>query len=85
MTIPRCYFNKESQVLSKEIHGFSDASELAYAAVFCLRITDTSNHTQLSLVMSKSKVAPIKRLTIPHLDLCGAQLVTQLNSFKASP
>ena len=29
MTIPCCYFDKESQILSTKIHGFSDASELA--------------------------------------------------------
>ena len=69
MTIPRCYSNKESQVLSTEIHGFSDSSEVAYAAVVYLRISDTSNQTHLSLVMSKSKVAPIKWLTIPRLEL----------------
>ena len=78
MTIPRCYFNKESQVSTTEIHGFSDASELAYAAVVYLRTTDTSNQTHMSLVMSKSKVAPIKRLTIPRLELCGAQLLAKL-------
>ena len=33
MTIPRCYFDKDSQALSTEIHEFSDASKLAYAAV----------------------------------------------------
>ena len=60
----RCYyFNKESQVVTTEIQGFSDASELAYAAMVCLRISDASNHTRVSLVMSKSKVAPIKRLS----------------------
>ena len=72
--IPRCYFDKKSQVLSTEIHGFSDAS----AAVVYLRITDASNYTHISLVMSKSRVAPIKRLTIPRLELCGAQLLAQL-------
>ena len=75
LSIPCCYFDKESQVLLTEIHGFSDASELAYAAVVYLRVTDTSNRSLVSLVMSKSKVAPIKRLTIPRLELCGAQLL----------
>ena len=61
-----------------EIHGFSDASEAAYAAVVYLRITDESGNVRASLVMSKTKVAPIKRLTIPRLELCGAQLLAQL-------
>lgn len=65
-------------MLTTEIHGFSDASEVAYAAVVYLRISDTFNRTHLSLVMSKSKVAPIKRLTIPRLELCGAQLLARL-------
>ena len=76
--IPRCYFNKKSQPRSMEIHGFADASEVAYAAVVYLRITDESDNAQTSLVISKTKVAPIKRLTIPRLELCGAQLVAQL-------
>ena len=77
-SIPRCYFNKQSQPCFMEIHGFSDASEAAYAAVVYLRITDETEIAQTSLVMSKTKVAPIKRLTIPRLELCGAYLLARL-------
>lgn len=46
--------------------------------VVYLRITDTFSKTQVSLVSSKTKVATIKKLTIPRLELCGAYLLTQL-------
>ena len=61
-----------------ELHGFCDASEQAYAAVISLRMKDLDGRTQVSLVTSKTKVAPIKRLTIPCLELCGAYLLAQL-------
>ena len=76
--IPRCHFDKSTQIASLELHGFSDASEKAYAAVVYLRTTDTFGRIQVSLVSSKTKVAPIKRLTIPRLELCGAYLLAQL-------
>ena len=58
--IHRCYFDKSSHVKSSELHGFCDASELAYAAVVYLQITGSHGDIQVSLVMSKTKVAPIK-------------------------
>ena len=61
-----------------ELHGFYDASEQAYAAVIYLCMMDMDGGIQVSLVTSKTKVAPIKRLTIPHLELCGAYLLAQL-------
>ena len=76
--ISRCYFSKETRIVSTELHGFCDASEQAYAAVVYLRMTDTDGNTQIVLVTSKTKVAPIKRLTIPRLELCGTQLLAQL-------
>lgn len=57
---------------------FSDASELAYAGVVYLQMVDANGDIHTSLVMSKTKVAPIKRLTIPWLELCGAHLLAQL-------
>ena len=76
--LPRCYFDKSTDPALIEMHGFSDASEAAYSAVVYLRITDKSGNVQTSLVSSKTKVAPIKRLSIPRLELCGAQLLAQL-------
>lgn len=77
--IPRCYFSQHITSPSFELHGFSDASEAAYAAVVYLRVTDAADDSvQTSLVISKTKVAPLKKLTIPRLELCGAQLLAQL-------
>ena len=77
-TIPRCYFPKESLVTSTQLHGFSDASEDAYSAVVYLRIVDSQEDVHISLVTSKTKVSPIKRQSIPRLELCGALLLARL-------
>ena len=76
--VPRCYFDTSSQIISFELHGFCDASEYAYAAVVYLRMTDSHGNVEVTLVTSKTKVAPIKRLTIPRLELCGAYLLAHL-------
>ena len=76
--IPRCYHPKYANIAFKQLHGFSDASEQAYAGVVYLRMVDTNGQVHTSLVIAKTKVAPIKRISIPRLELCCAQLVAQL-------
>ena len=76
--IPRCHFPDQANIVTVELHGFSDASEHAYAGVVYLRLIDSSGDVHISIVTSKTKVAPIKRLTIPCLELCGAYLLAQL-------
>ena len=73
-----CYFPKEAEIVSTELHGFSDASESAYAGVVYLRMLDSKGRVHTSLVASKTKVAPIKRLTVPRFELCSAHLLTKL-------
>ena len=76
--IPR-YINYSIQVTSIELHGFCDASEQAYGAVVYSKITTRSGDTNICLLTGKSKVAPIKsKLTIPRLELCGAELLSKL-------
>ncbi len=48
------------------------------ACVVYLRMIDVDGNLHVSLVISKTKVAPIKRLSIPRLELCGAHLLAKL-------
>ena len=41
-------------------------------------MTDSIGKVHISLVMAKTKVAPIKRLTIPRLELCGPHLLARV-------
>ncbi|KAJ0182606.1 hypothetical protein K1T71_001975 [Dendrolimus kikuchii] len=61
-----------------QLHGFADASEKAYAASVYLRVIDESNKISVNLVFAQTKVAPLKRLSLPRLELLAAVLLTKL-------
>ena len=61
-----------------EIHGFSDASERAYAACVYVRSIKETGECSVHLVCSKSRVSPLKQQSIPRLELCGALLLSRL-------
>ncbi|XP_046145736.1 uncharacterized protein LOC123989070 [Osmia bicornis bicornis] len=82
LSIPR-WFNTWSNS-TVEIHGFSDASQLAMAAVIYVTVSSPSNNSTTSLVCSKTKVAPLKRLTIPRLELSAALLLAKLTKYVQS-
>lgn len=66
---------------SIEVHGFSDASQLAMAAVVFLKVTNKAGECTSSIVCAKSQVAPLKPTTIPRLELNAAVLLTKLVSY----
>ena len=75
--ILRCYSSVGFSVSSMQLHEFSDASEEAYAGVVYLCLVDSTGKVHTAIVMSKTRVSPIKCLSIPRLELCGAQLLTK--------
>lgn len=68
-------YNPQAEIV--EIHGFADASKMAYGASLYLRVVD-GDQVFVTLLLAKSKVAPLKGLTIPRLELAAAHLLTKL-------
>lgn len=74
LKIPRCIMGS-GNIHRLEIQGFSDASIVAYGACLYLRTINERQECNVRLICVKSRVAPLKTISLPRLDLCGAQLL----------
>lgn len=61
-----------------EIHGFCDASQAGYGACLYIRSCDKRGKILVRLYCAKSRVAPLKIITIPRLELCAALTLARL-------
>lgn len=61
-----------------QLHGFSDASQMAYAACVYARVQHDDGSVTVTLLAAKTKVSPIKQQCIPRLELNGAVLLSKL-------
>ncbi|GFW20917.1 uncharacterized protein TNCV_1714241 [Trichonephila clavipes] len=75
LTVPRWVILTADNTV--ELHGFADASSLAYAAaIYCRQ--KHNGKIKVQLLVSKTKIAPLKQVSIPRLELCGAHLLSKL-------
>ena len=79
LRIPRCIKPSTHIDAVLELHHFSDASEKAYGCCTYLRCINKDGHIHTALIMSKSRIAPLKTLTIPRLELQAAVLAAQVD------
>ena len=63
--------------MSLELHGFCDNSNVAYAAAVYVRVV-TSVGVVGNLLNAESKVAPLKAVTLPRLELLACLLLSKL-------
>ena len=77
--IPRYALVDRNEIVSVELHGFSDSSLILYCGVVYLRVI-TKSHAKAIFWTSKTKVAPLKKISIPRLELLACLLLTKLIS-----
>ena len=85
VTIDRCFKSPElEEITSIQLHHFSDASQHGFGAVTYLRVTDHTGTAKCSFAMGKSRLAPIKPVTIPRMELSAAVIATRLERMSRS-
>ena len=66
------------------LHGFSDASSVAYGVCIYLRSVSAGGRISSVLVTAKARVLPVKPVTIPKAELTGAHLLAKMLQRTAS-
>lgn len=77
--VPRWIFAGPGESEDIQLHIFCDASKNAYAVVIFLRCV-YNDQVYLRLIAGKSRVAPMKTVTIPRLELLAAVIGTRLTT-----
>ena len=62
-----------------ELHHFCDASLSAYDSVSYLRALNAEGKIRCTLLLGKSRLAPIRQMTIPRLELCAAVIAVRMD------
>lgn len=80
--LPRCYSSLIPEARDIQLHIFCDASEKAFSCVVYLRVTQINakeeDLVEVNLVLGKTRVSPMKTLSIPRLELQAAVMAVRV-------
>ena len=80
LKIPRCYkLENFGDVERVELHHFSDACQEGYGQCSYVRLFSKTGQIHCTLVMAKSRVTPLKTMTIPRLELTAAVVSVRIH------
>ena len=79
-TIDRCLKPANfGNIVSSQLHHFSDASEIGFGSASYLRLSDDTGVLHCTILQGKSRLVPLKQVTIPRLQLSAAVVSVQLD------
>ena len=68
------------EIIDAQLHHYSNVLQNGYGAVSHIRMESDSGRIHCSLLIAKSKLAPVKPITIPRLELSAAAVAVRLDS-----
>ena len=77
ISVPRCVHRMPQGEINCFLHGFADASIKAYCAVVYF-VCEAFGAVDVTLLTSKTRVAPLKKPTIPRLELMSSRVLARL-------
>lgn len=78
--VPRCFKPPGfGETVFNQLHHFADASKAGYGTVSYLLQKNNSNKAHCAFVIGKARVAPLKPMTIPHMELTAATMAARMD------
>ena len=68
------------RIVTVQLHNMSDTSQTGYGQCSYLRLVDGNGRIHCSLVLGKARVAPLRSVTIPRLELTAATVPVRVAS-----
>ena len=82
LKIPRCYKPEGfGEIKAVEVHHFSDTSLAGHGQCSYLRLLNKDNQAYCSFLMGKARVAPLKFITVPRLELQAAVVSIKISQW----
>ena len=81
--IPRCFISSSvrfESLVKRELHHFADASQKRYGTVTYLLMVAPIDCIMRNFVFGKARLAPLKSVSIPRLELVAAALAARVDS-----
>ena len=81
LDIPRIFKPPHfGRIVTAQLHNMSNASQTGYGQCSYVRLVDGNGRIHCSLVLGKARVAPLRSITIPRLELTAATVSVRVAS-----
>ena len=78
--VPRCLKPANfGDTTNTQIHHFADASEKGYGVAAYIRSTNTDGQVHCMLLFGRSRVAPLKKVTMPRMELTATTVAIRIS------